>query len=238
GQTARLLQVAHADGYQRLAAPPELRNSWTVDFSPDGRLALTAHDHGVALWDVAGGNELGVIATNSSRSAHFQTTDGLAIVASTEQGLFRWRVHDESTAQGQFIRVEGPRKVADGFFRYSTLGDHGNRIAVSCELGKAPLIVDLDHPANPLVLNGHADAQCVALDQAGRWAATGTWKGTGVRVYDAASGQTLRDLPINGTTYVAFSPDGNWLATSDMTEFRLWKTGTWEPWTNAIPGDE
>src|SRR5208337_2804751 len=26
--------------------------------------------------------------------------------------------------------------------------------------------------------------------------------------------------------------------TFDMTEFRLWKTGTGEPWANAIPGDE
>jgi hypothetical protein len=98
--------------------------------------------------------------------------------------------------------------------------------------------VDLANPTNVIRLEGHPGATFVAWAPGGRWAATGTWKGTGVKVYETVAGKLVRDLPVQGSASVAFSPDDKWLATADMTGFRFWKTGSWEPWPQSLPGDQ
>ena len=63
----------------------------------------------------------------------------------------------------------------------------------------------------------------------GRWAATGTHNGAGAKVWDAASGELLRDLltdPI--TTAVSFRPDGKQLVTGSSKEIVFWATETWK----------
>ena len=122
-------------------------------------------------------------------------------------------------------------------FRYAALDRVGRNILASRQDGVDPLVLDVANPTHVMTLRGHLGAEFVALDPGGRWAATGTWKGTGVAVYDAATGQLIRKLPVKGTAVVAFSPDDNWLAAADMTELRLWKTGSWEPSPQSVAGD-
>jgi WD40 repeat protein len=99
------------------------------------------------------------------------------------------------------------------------------------------LLLDLEHPDQPLKLGPHNRASYVALDPSGKWAATGAWGGTGVKVWDAHTGQLLRDLPVDGAASVAFTPDGQWLATANVSEWRLWKTGSWAPAQRSLPND-
>jgi WD40 repeat protein len=144
----------------------------------------------------------------------------------------------ESTATGSILRVEAPGILAaQQSFRYAALDRIGRKILTSRQDGVDPLVLDMANPTNVMTLRGHPGAEFVTLDSGGRWAATGTWKGTGVAVYDASTGQLIRKLPVKGTAVVAFSPDDNWLATADMTELCLWKTGSWEPSAQGVPGD-
>jgi serine/threonine protein kinase/WD40 repeat protein len=240
GDTARLLEVAHSTGYRRLVGGPDPPKSWGADFSPDGRLVAASTTRGIGLWDVIAGREIGFIRTPGCRSAHFQTNGngGLSLVASTEAGLYQWSLQTQSAGSGWFLRVGPPRiLMAEQAFRYSALARGGEKILVSQADGGDPLVVDLANPTNQLRLKGLPQAEFVASDPGGRWAAAGTWKGNGVNVYEASTGQLVHELPVRGTALVAFSPDGNWLATATMKEFRLWKTGSWEPVSKSLPGN-
>jgi WD40 repeat protein len=90
-------------------------------------------------------------------------------------------------------------------------------------------VVDADHPGREVHLQGHRGVDRVALSRDGRWAATGTdaQQGTGVKVWDAVTGRRLADLPVGGGAILAFSNDGKWLATCEVTTTRIWETGTW-----------
>ncbi len=238
-ETSKLLEVAHSTGYRRLSGDEDLSKSWCADFSPDGRLIATSTLSGIGFWDALAEKEIGFIQTPDCRSARFQTNGGLSIVGSTLGGLFRWPLRMESTGGLWFLRVDPPRIVMPGEgFRYLAFDPGGRRILASRPDGTSPLMVDLENAANVVRLEGHPGATSVAWSPGGRWVATGTWKGSGVNLYEAASGQLVRKLPVQGSAAVAFSPDDQWLATANMMGFRLWKTGSWELWPQAIPSDQ
>ena len=49
------------------------------------------------------------------------------------------------------------------------------------------------------------------------------------RLWDARTGRAVKSLPHEGVCRsVAFSPDGRWLVTSTIEEYRFWAVGTWE----------
>ena len=238
GETTKLLDVAHDTGYRRLAGSPVLPRCWNVDFSPDGRLAVTSATGGVGFWDIMSGREFGFMFTTECRAAYFQTNGGLSVVAATASGIYRWPLQIQSTTGGSFLRADAPTILEPKqTFRYLAFDRAGAKILASGPYPSDPLMMVPANPTKTLRLEGHPGAESVALTSDGLWAATGTWKGTGVFVYEASTGRLVRRLPVKGSAFVAFSPDDNWLATADMTEFRLWKTGTWEPVSRTIPGD-
>jgi serine/threonine protein kinase/WD40 repeat protein len=238
GETSKLLEVAHSTGYRQFASPLETPRTWSVDFSPDGLLMVVATRNGIWFWDLITGKQIGQLPTTECRSAHFQTADGLGVVGATSDGLFRWPLRAEATGGGSFLRAGAPQSLLRGLYRYSSLDRSGGKMLVSQEPGVDPVLLDLCNPTNNLRLPAHPGCQFVALDPAAKWAATGTWKGTGVRVYEASSGQLVKSLPVKGTGVVLFSPDSKWLATADMTALRLWKVGSWEAASAPVPGDQ
>ena len=56
---------------------------------------------------------------------------------------------------------------------------------------------------------------------------TGTFHGSGTRVWDARTGKAARDLGGRSAS-VAFSPDGRWLVAAASDEYRFWRAGSWE----------
>jgi WD40 repeat protein len=79
-------------------------------------------------------------------------------------------------------------------------------------------------------LTPHDDARYVAVSPDGVWVATGSHNGTGVKLWDAQTGECKQELPVDGSR-VGFSPDGKWLATnggsSTGSGLRLWAVGSW-----------
>jgi eukaryotic-like serine/threonine-protein kinase len=237
GDTVKLLELVQSTGSRRLFGRADAARAWSVEFSSDDRMMAVSANDGIGLWDAVTGREIGLLRTADCRSARFESYGGPGVIGCTSDGLYRWPLRTESAGRGSFLRVEPPQTLlGQDRFRYAAR-DGGSRILVSRELGSDPLLLDLAKPGHMLRLMDHPGAQFVSLDPAGRWAATGTWKGTGVKVYDAATGALLRELPIKGTACVAFSPDEQWLAAADMNELRLWKTGSWESGPRSLVGD-
>jgi WD40 repeat protein len=63
----------------------------------------------------------------------------------------------------------------------------------------------------------------------GRWLATSTWNGKGVRVWEAKTGRRVTDLLGTVNSEAAFSPDGGWLVTGTERGYRFWEVGSWRP---------
>src|SRR5262249_17798836 len=83
-------------------------------------------------------------------------------------------------------------------------------------------------------LRGHPGAQRVALSPDGGLAATSTLFMSGIKVWDVATSQLLRELPDRGlATDVCFSPDGQWLTSS---KGKRWAVGSWQPAADYPPG--
>jgi WD40 repeat protein len=81
-------------------------------------------------------------------------------------------------------------------------------------------------------LKSPSDAQVIALDPQGRFAATGPGEGISPRslfLFDLAAPRTAAGMPLLGETNgvlqtLGFSPDGSWLATVDVGNVTLWNT--------------
>jgi WD40 repeat protein len=100
------------------------------------------------------------------------------------------------------------------------------RVVVSAHRGGA-VALHSDHPDRPVRLGPQEDAGAVAVSPDGRWVATGSQTGAGAKVWDARTGEPVRELvPQEEGVRVSFSPDGRWLATQG-SGLRLWAVGSW-----------
>jgi hypothetical protein len=85
------------------------------------------------------------------------------------------------------------------------------------------LVWHSDRPGNLIRLEEHRDTRSVAVSPDRRLVATASWNGTGVKVWEARTGQLVKDLlPQEGHMLAGFSPDGKWLVTSEEGGLRLW----------------
>jgi WD40 repeat protein len=106
---------------------------------------------------------------------------------------------------------------------------HGKWLAV-VDVWQKGIVLNLEDPARPTLLLGHDHVSNIALSPDGRWAATGTFKGADVKVWDLLQGN--RPKPVHTIASagagVRFSPDGRWLVVGDSGRLRFFKVGSWE----------
>jgi len=103
----------------------------------------------------------------------------------------------------------------------------GNR-AILGRMAPAAVVIDLDKPESTPRHLAHPAAISVALSPDGLWAATGNHNGAGAKVWDATTGQLVRDLLTGvGNVGVWFRPDGNQLITATQDGLIFWDTATW-----------
>jgi dipeptidyl aminopeptidase/acylaminoacyl peptidase len=194
-------------------------------WSPDGRRLFSAHDRGIAIWDVATAGGPRVLPSHLESSAAPQivvSPDGRSVVAGwsfpmivcwdVETGAERWRSH----SGGGLAVTPGGSHVARGWFgqRFDLLD-----VATGKEVGR--LGPDL-LACKPLC------SDRFALSRDGRTLAA--WAERGVVVLrDARTGEERRRLD-TGQGFgaaLAFSPDGHWLATGGSDHaLMVWEVDT------------
>jgi hypothetical protein len=111
-------------------------------------------------------------------------------------------------------------------FRLACSGD-GRFLAVSDHDHQRVRVVNLERPAERLVLADCPDVLNLTFTPDGAWLAAGLAAAKGVKVWDRATGRLLcRTTNLGG--YVAFTPAGDWLVSGEQDAYRLWRSGSWQ----------
>jgi WD40 repeat protein/serine/threonine protein kinase len=221
GAACRVLHVPLTDGEIHSTA-----------LSKDGPLLASASSDGVRLWDGQSGREVARLAIGETRSVLFHPADG-SLFTSGSRGVYRWPVAgDRDSPHG--LRIGPPRQlVATPNTGQMALNSDGRSLAV-VDRGQARALVLNPAGGAQVQLRPHLQIARTAISPDGRWVATSTYWGrqSTIKVWDALSGQLVRDLPgegLHGDAWAAFSPDGRWLVLGLGRIYRFYEVGSWQP---------
>jgi eukaryotic-like serine/threonine-protein kinase len=206
------------------------KGPFDVDLSPGGRfLAATGYD-GLRLWDVPSGFEVARLDLPQSEysSVRFHP-DGRRLIAALDQGIFECPLAVEEDPRGDRLRLGPPRRIeGDGpSGGRSSLSGDGRLLAVV--RGDRGAIIDLASGSESLLAAPHPRLDKIAISLDGRWAGTSTWDGKRAKVWDAASGAPVADLPPDGRAAVVWSPGGERIVVSEPGKYAIYSTAGWIP---------
>jgi eukaryotic-like serine/threonine-protein kinase len=217
-------EVAAGGEYRALArAAAAAKDSYQISaIRCDGRLLAVGMGEGVGLWDLKGGKELAFLESPGTSFVLFEPSG--ALLTNGSAGLLRWPIQADAASPG-LLRIEAPHKLSvPGAVCHIACSEDGRVTAVSQFEGGR--VLHAERPDQPVPIGPHGDARYVAVSPDGRWVVTGAHNGTGVKIWEAGSGEFVKELLIEGASRVGFSPDGRWLATTGGG-LRLWAVGSW-----------
>jgi WD40 repeat protein/serine/threonine protein kinase len=199
-----------------------------VTCSPDGRW-LIANGGTSRIWDLTLRKEVGSVPGTPPAVGFHSNSE---FFANGPDGLSRWSfaVKDGVVHVRPITRWMSPPFPVDRLAL-----DREGRLAVVSREQRAAIINLTGSQGSPLELD-HSRVDAVSASPDGRWAATGTAYGNGVRIWDARSGKLEKEL-LRGEVnpQPCFSPDGRWLLIVTGSGFRIWESGTWRPVRQFAP---
>jgi WD40 repeat protein len=194
---------------------------------PDGRLvAAEAADGSVVLVDLRAGREVATLQIRQGLPLLWTPAGDLLTYGTF--GLLRWPVNADPADAARY-RVGPPERLlrTDTPDLWGTSAD-GQTIAIP-NYNRGAVVMHRGPPARMVRLQPQQDVRRCAVSPDGHWVATGSHSNTdglGAKVWEAETGQVVKELPVPGLGIVAFSPDGRWLLTTGGG-CRLWEVGSW-----------
>lgn len=198
----RLLDVAA--GKARGFALPDLPRKWVV--GADGRtlaaLAPTAPSNGpqVRIWDLITGKESGA-------AQHFQSPTGMTL--SPDGKLLATSFPPNITGRGA-VMMPAPVKIWDAAAgqELATLQGHLGQVVALAFDPKGRILASSNGPSSPLFRGPPAPP---------------------LVIWDVATREKQHVLPHESVYRLAFSPDGQTLASASPSELNLWQVATGKP---------
>jgi WD40 repeat protein/tRNA A-37 threonylcarbamoyl transferase component Bud32 len=213
-----------------LKKPSGIQAACSAAFSPDGRTVVVGDAAGtVQFWEAISGKKLQALAAGSAavRCLTF-SPDETVLAAGCDDGVVRTWQTDTGEPLGRFAG-------AGGIFRRIAFSPDGRKVATSYA---ASGLVDLWQAAS-----GERLSQVRGMRNEIEyllWSADGSTiaAGDGVgRLFDAASGSIIQELPSHGGA-MAWSPDGGTLAVAVGGDVRLFAGGAGKPVRNLFSSRE
>jgi WD40 repeat protein/serine/threonine protein kinase len=221
-QAPRELAAVLGDG--RFLLPHTGQTAW-MDQSPDGRLLAVPLDEDVVLFDVAAGTYLRSLRGPGGRVFHLAFSHDSHLLATTtrhDAGGGAVQVWDLRADRRLWSNPQG-RPTAPGAAAFS---GEGNRL-FTAENGV--LHVWDVHSGREVQTRemppGAADSMCFHPD--GRHLAIAAWQSRSVIVFNWDGEKLTEARTVEGHS-VAYSPDGQFLASGDENQFRLWNADSLE----------
>jgi eukaryotic-like serine/threonine-protein kinase len=225
GNNLRLLEVAPNRAYRTLVRDPVLGRGIYLNCSTspkEHRLAVAMLD-GVGLWDLTTGNSLTFLPLMGNSGVLFEPSG--ALLTFGPAGVLRWPIAEDTAAPG-LARIGPPQKLPLPWSGNEITSSRDGRVLASAQ-SWGGLVWHQDLPGPLIWLSLHEDTRSIHVSPDGRWAATGSFWGTKVKIWEARTGKFVHELSVETASGVRFSPDGRWLATSGGG-CRLWAVDGWK----------
>jgi serine/threonine protein kinase/WD40 repeat protein len=227
---AMLLEVAPGHEYRtHIAGVGAARGEYyRADIAPDDLLAV-AMDDGVRIWDLHSGVERGLVPAGRTASVQFiRGKKGRELLTCGAVGLQRWPIREDENTPG-LVRVGEPRLVAlPAPPSVASVCSGGGTALIGSEDSGVGMILDLDSETLRAPQLPHPSIGEGTLSPDGRWCATGGWHTPSVKIWDARTGDLVKDLAIGPQNSVFFSPDGKTVVISRGNEYQFREVSSWQ----------
>ncbi|MEQ9407536.1 MAG: protein kinase [Fuerstiella sp.] len=199
---------------------------YDVDFSPDGRLLVAAMQHeGVAIWDAQTLRKIAHLPAACSTVTFSPDSDSI-FLSGLGRDVVVWPVEYRDDEAG--VKIGPPKQRWPSPFLRARLSASGDFTTVAINQSLNRLFV-MD------VATGHTihrltspDCRFHDMSPDGHWIAAGSWRTDGGRIWNATTGELIRDFPIRGSTRVLFSPNSRRLLTCSHDGYSCWGGDGWE----------
>jgi len=194
----------------------------SLDLTRDGKRFVSGGLDGLMLWDSRFEHPIGGIPTRGVREVFFDDNDQ-DIFSCGAEGLIRWTLVEKDGT----VRVADRRILSNRPCDYAALGTGGSTV-VSVHPGNEVLLQSSRGDSAPTRLTGFPGVAHLSLTERGQMVAAGNWRGDRTVIWNGKGGEIIQELlPGQTSVGVLFSPDGQWLATGSIDEYRLWSTQSW-----------
>ena len=231
------LEVGYSRECRQLYVQPDGGFGSGPEFSADGRIVAAASNTKVRFWDTSSGKEIGSFREklNSEADKLIFHPDGRSVIGVDRDGISIRSFERVGGKGSSSYRMGRPvRFFENQELQEAALSLDGRHLAVTQLPENRSLIFDLRNPSARVVLSRHPEVSRIAISPDAHWTATAAWLNPLVKIWDARSGKLVRTFTMPARTFVAFSPDGRWLALSGA-DYQLLQVGSWQPKNPPIP---
>jgi serine/threonine protein kinase/WD40 repeat protein len=201
----------------------KLSNYKPLSVDPHGRLLAVSRQNGVGIYELATGKELAVLELGQTRSVLFELSG--ALLTYGPEGAQRWPV-SAFPSQAALLRM-GPPEAIPLPGGIQAVFQSGDGTIMAASVGDGAIVWQRDRPKEARRLRPQDDCRSVAVSPNGRLVVTGSHNGSGLKIWNAQTGNLLKELPCEGgTPTFVFSPDGSWLLSS---QGQRWAVDDWAP---------
>ncbi len=241
GDRADLLEVTPSREYSTLvssAGAGQGRYGLYGDISPDSRLLVVGMEKGARLWDLHRGREIAALPAGTPFAFfHGRGNDPDAVgpnrprcslLTSGPDGLLRWPVLCDDPA-GQRLRLGRPQQLSPLRRSWFTRRPDGTALVAATEEDGMNQLLDVETGRVLSTLDRHPLGEVRALSADGRWAASSGWHSDRVRLWNARTGERVKEWVLGKRTFVAFTPDSKALIIARGDEFTFHDVKTLQP---------
>jgi WD40 repeat protein len=205
-----------------------LRRPLNGDFSPDGRLLLSAMSGSVQFFRVSDARILTTLPASHELYLALAVTSG-GLIVSGEDGLLCWPVQQKDGEN----QMGPPRRIASGQnWNNATVSANGRVMAAVHNNHFHVFEVGTFRDRARTAAQGGGPHFYLSLSPDGRLLATGAWQNPKINIWDGETGKLLRTLADDSShgdvsCLPLFSPDGRWLSVCNGYEYSVWDADSW-----------